>query len=97
MMAAAPAAGAAAALRGRAERRDYRQLLAEISAPTLVVVGRDDEFTPVRDAEYMHQRIPTATLAVIDRAGHLPNLEQPTAFNTALRTFLSKLDSGGGS
>jgi pimeloyl-ACP methyl ester carboxylesterase len=90
MMAGAPAAGAAAALRGRAERRDYCQLLTEISVPTLVVVGRDDQFTPVRDAEYMHQRIATATLAVIDGAGHLPNLEQPTYFNNALRGFLSE-------
>jgi pimeloyl-ACP methyl ester carboxylesterase len=91
MMAAAPAAGAAAALRGRAERRDYSQLLTEIRIPTLVVVGRDDQFTPVSDAEYLHQRIPAATLTVIDGAAHLPNLEQPTEFNNALHTFLTPL------
>lgn len=92
MMAAAPAAGAAAALRGRAQRRDYCQLLTEVSVPTLIVVGRDDEFTPVGDAEHMHHLIPHATLAVIDGAGHLPNLEQPTVFNDALRAFLSTTD-----
>jgi pimeloyl-ACP methyl ester carboxylesterase len=89
MMAAAPPAGAAAALRGRAARRDYCRLLTGVSVPTLVVVGRDDEFTPVGDAEFMHRRIPDATLAVIDGAGHLPNLEQPAAFNNVLRAFLS--------
>ena len=93
MMAAAPAPGAAAALRGRAQRRDYCQLLTEVSVPTLVVVGRDDEFTPVSDAEHMHRLIPNATLAVIDGAGHLPNLEQPTEFNNALRTYLSTIDA----
>jgi pimeloyl-ACP methyl ester carboxylesterase len=92
MMAAAPAAGAAAALRGRADRRDYRHLLTEITAPTLIVVGRDDEFTPVSDAEHMHRLIPQATLAVIDGAGHLPNLERPSEFNNALRGFLAGID-----
>ncbi|HVQ93615.1 MAG TPA: alpha/beta fold hydrolase [Mycobacteriales bacterium] len=92
MMAAAPAAGAAAALRGRAERRDYRQLLTEVTAPTLIVLGRDDEFTPVSDAEHMRRLIPHATLTIIDGAGHLPNLERPTEFNNALRAFRTGID-----
>ena len=92
MMAAAPAAGAAAAVRGRAERRDYCRLLTEISVPTLIVAGLDDEFTPVSDATYMHQQIPHATLAVISGAGHLPNLERPAEFNAALHRLLSEID-----
>jgi 3-oxoadipate enol-lactonase len=92
MMTAAPAPGAAAALRGRAQRRDYTPLLTEVAVPTLIVVGRDDEFTPVTDAEEMHRLVPGSTLAVIDKAGHLPNLEQPTAFNDALRAFLTTID-----
>jgi 3-oxoadipate enol-lactonase len=91
MMTGAPAAGAAAALRGRAERTDYCEMLTTISVPTLVVVGRDDEFTPVRDAEFMHERIAGSTLAVIDGAGHLPNLEQTADFNDTLRRFLHTL------
>ncbi|BCJ41317.1 alpha/beta hydrolase [Actinoplanes ianthinogenes] len=90
MMLNAPPAGAAAALRGRAERQDYQELLTKVSVPTLVVVGRDDEFTPVADAELMHRLIPDSTLAVIDGAGHLPNLEQPAAFNAALHAFLDQ-------
>ncbi|GLW33275.1 alpha/beta hydrolase [Actinoplanes regularis] len=82
--------GAAAALRGRAERQDYQKLLTTVSVPTLIVVGRDDEFTPVADAELMHRLIPESMLSVIDDAGHLPNLEQPAAFNAALREFLDQ-------
>ena len=82
--------GAAAALRGRAQRRDYRDLLAQVSVPALVVVGTDDEYTPVGDAEYMHERIPDSTLAVIDGAAHMPNLERPAEFNAALRKFLAR-------
>jgi pimeloyl-ACP methyl ester carboxylesterase len=89
MMRGAPPAGAAAALRSRAERPDYTGLLPGITVPTLVVVGRDDEFTPVADAEFMRGHIGGATLAVIDGAGHLPNLEREADFNDALAAFLT--------
>ncbi|WP_020666965.1 alpha/beta fold hydrolase [Amycolatopsis nigrescens] len=88
MMAGAPAEGAAAALRGRAERPDYSALLSAIAVPALVVVGREDEFTPVADAEFMSERIPGAELAVIEGAGHLPNLERESAFNIVTARFL---------
>ncbi|GAB2575594.1 alpha/beta hydrolase [Paractinoplanes abujensis] len=91
MMTGAPPAGAAAALRGRAERDDYRELLTTVTVPTLVVVGRDDEFTPVADAEEMHALIPDSALVIVDGAGHLPNLEQPAVFDEALASFLAKL------
>jgi 3-oxoadipate enol-lactonase len=88
MMTGTAPEGAAAALRGRAERRDYRDLLATVTVPTLILVGRDDEFTPVSDAEAMHARVPDSTLAIVDDAGHLPNLEQPDETNRVLRAFL---------
>ncbi|ANZ39260.1 hydrolase [Lentzea guizhouensis] len=88
MMHNAPPEGAAAALRGRAERPDYTDLLGTIEVPTLVVVGSDDEFTPVRDAEYMHERVPGSTLVVVHGAAHMPNLERPAAFNKALDDLL---------
>lgn len=89
MMLQTPAEGAAAALRARAERPDYTELLARTSGPVLVVVGRDDEFTPVAVAEFMATLIPQARLAVIDGAAHLPNLEQKAEFNHVLRHFLT--------
>jgi pimeloyl-ACP methyl ester carboxylesterase len=94
MMLAAPPEGAAAALRGRAERPDYTAMLPKIAVPALVVVGRDDVFTPVADAEFLHERIPGARLAVIEGAGHLPNLERPAAFNDALAGLLATVAQG---
>ncbi|MFF0288403.1 alpha/beta fold hydrolase [Streptomyces sp. NPDC005262] len=83
--------GAAAALRGRAERPDYRESLAGAEVPVLIVVGADDAYTPVADAEAMHRLIPQSSLVVVDRAGHLPNLEQPERFDAALLGFLGRL------
>ncbi|MFF7263179.1 alpha/beta fold hydrolase [Streptomyces sp. NPDC008159] len=92
MMTATDPEGAAAALRGRAERPDYNDLLTRVSVPALVVVGADDEYTPVSDAEAMHAALPDSVLQVIDGAAHLPNLERPDAFNKALEDFLTRLD-----
>ncbi len=93
MMTATPPEGAAAALRGRAERPDYRPVLTRVTVPALVVVGTDDEYTPVADAEAMHALLPDATLRVIEGSAHMPNLERPDEFNQALEEFLTKVDT----
>jgi pimeloyl-ACP methyl ester carboxylesterase len=91
MMRSTPPQGAAAALRGRAERPDYVGLLGTVTVPALVVVGREDTYTPVADAELMCERLPDSTLVVIEGAGHMPNLERPEEFNDALDAFLKTL------
>jgi cystathionine beta-lyase/cystathionine gamma-synthase/pimeloyl-ACP methyl ester carboxylesterase len=94
MMRGTAPAGAAAALRGRAERPDYVGMLSDLAVSALVVVGSDDEFTPLADARLLADRIPSATLTVIPDAGHMPNLEQPAAFNNALGLFLPRALAG---
>ncbi|MEW1747995.1 alpha/beta fold hydrolase [Streptomyces angustmyceticus] len=91
MMTTTPPEGAAAALRGRAERPDYTGLLSHIAVPALVVVGADDAYTPVGDALDIHERVPDSRLTVIEQAAHMPNLEQSDAFNAALGAFLDAL------
>ena len=64
--------------------------LPKISAPTLVIVGeQDDPF--VKGSHYMASKIPDAALAVIDGAGHAPPVSHPDQFNRVLRTFLEGL------
>jgi pimeloyl-ACP methyl ester carboxylesterase len=85
--AAAPRAidAAIGALMGRP---DSTPGLADISCATLVIVGREDEITPVAEAEVMQRAIPRSTLSVIPGAGHLSSLEQPEVFSRALGDFL---------
>jgi pimeloyl-ACP methyl ester carboxylesterase len=83
--------GAAAALRGMAERPDQTYLLPQILAPTLIIVGSLDQITPVEDAKVMHREIRGSRLEVIEGAAHVSNLERPSEFNSALRTFLDSL------
>jgi 3-oxoadipate enol-lactonase len=91
MMRTAGATGAAAAQRARADRPDQLAALARIAVPTTVVVGADDRFTPVPDARAIAAGIPGAELVVIDGAAHLPNLEQPAAFDAALAALLTRV------
>ncbi|MEV4253645.1 alpha/beta fold hydrolase [Spirillospora sp. NPDC049652] len=91
MMRGTSSEGAAAALRGRAERPDYVASLSRVRVPTLIVVGDEDEFTPLGDARLMHRLIPDSTLVVVEGAAHMPNLEAPAEFNEALSTFLDSI------
>jgi pimeloyl-ACP methyl ester carboxylesterase len=88
MMASASAGGAAAALRGRAERPDYRPLLANLDIPALVCAGSADPWSDraVTAEIIAHLKHPESTL--IEGAGHLPNLEAPDEFNAILAPFL---------
>lgn len=86
-------AGAAAALRGRAERPDYQPTLAEFAAPALVVVGDRDAFTTRADAERMHGLLEGSELLWLEGVGHMPNLERAAEFNAALSRLLSVVDA----
>jgi 3-oxoadipate enol-lactonase len=83
--------GAAAALRGMAVRSDQTHFLASILAPTLVIVGSEDQLTPPADAELMRREIRGSRLVVIPGAAHVSNLERPAEFNRALTEFLRAL------
>jgi pimeloyl-ACP methyl ester carboxylesterase len=91
MMTGTDPRGAAAALRGMMQRQDQTQLLPRILAPTLLIVGSEDQLTPLADAELMHREIRGSRLEVIQGAGHVSNLERPEEFNRALRDFLDSL------
>lgn len=83
--------GVAAAQRGMALRPDSGPTLTSITCPALVVVGAEDGLTPPAEAEKLAAGIRGARLARIPGAGHLPNLEQPAAFNEVLTSFLAGL------
>jgi 3-oxoadipate enol-lactonase len=83
--------GVAAAQRGMGLRPDSVPTLARIACPTVVVFGEEDQITPFGEAQRMAQTIKGARLVRIPAAGHLPNLEAPAAFNSALSTFFAAL------
>lgn len=81
-------ASAARAMKGRP---DSTSLLPDVSCPSLVICGEEDELTPPADASAMAAALPDAELVVIPAAGHLSNLEAPMAFTDALTRFLARI------
>jgi 3-oxoadipate enol-lactonase len=76
--------------------RDMAQttMLLAITAPTLVLTGRQDPATTVAHATVLHRVIAGSRLVIIEDAAHLSNIEQPRAFNAALRAFIDEIDGG---
>jgi pimeloyl-ACP methyl ester carboxylesterase len=66
---------------------DQRDVLPEITAPTLLIWGELDARSPLDVARRFRGAIPHSELVVIPAAGHMSNLEQPRAFNDAIREF----------
>ncbi len=73
------------------ERADSTSLLHHMSMPSLLIAGTEDTLIPPSQAEEMHREIPNSVCELIARAGHLPNLEQPAAFDALLHGYLQKL------
>jgi proline iminopeptidase len=69
---------------------DLTPRLGEISAPTLIVVGKDDFICPPSQAKIMHEGIPNSELVVFERSGHFTHLEEPEAFFDAVRGWLGR-------
>jgi 3-oxoadipate enol-lactonase len=72
---------------------DQRDRAEKIEAPTLVLCGAEDRITPPALSRELAELIPDAGLELIDRAGHLTNMEQPDAFNALMSAFIRIVDS----
>jgi pimeloyl-ACP methyl ester carboxylesterase len=69
--------------------QDTRRSLARVKVPTLVLVGAQDDRTPISMAQEIVDTVPHAQLAVVPVAAHLSNLDNPAGFHDAVDRFLS--------
>ena len=69
--------------------RGFRQRAHRVATPTLIVWGKADRIIAPEYAREFATRIAGARVALIDNAGHLPQLERPEAVATAVRAFLA--------
>ena len=91
VIARTPPEAVAGTLIALAARTDSTPSLFRITAPSLILVGREDQVTPPSASQAMKEKIPGAEMHVIRDAGHLSNLENPEEFNAHLLKFLDKL------
>jgi pimeloyl-ACP methyl ester carboxylesterase len=75
-------------IRALLNRPNLMPRLAGIACPTLVMVGRQDRWSPLAQHEEMAARITHAELVVIEDSGHMTLLEQPEQVSNALLRWL---------
>ncbi len=68
---------------------DARDRISLITAPTLVIAGREDVFVPFSLCEELAARIPHASLRVLEGGGHGFTASAAEEFNQAVLEFLS--------
>lgn len=84
--------GAIAALRGMAARHDHTEMLKDISVSTLLIFGAEDKVTNLDGAKILDENIPDSKLEIIEKIGHLANLEDPESFNKILVEFVKTVE-----
>ncbi|TFG05051.1 MAG: alpha/beta hydrolase [Promethearchaeota archaeon] len=71
---------------------DVMDKITAIKIPTLIICGDDDKLTPVKYSRYLNEHIPASKLHIVENAGHMVMVEQPTIVNEAIEEFLESLE-----
>ncbi len=72
---------------------DLRDALGNLTVPTLVVNGDEDD-PCLAPGLFLKQHVPAVGLLVLPRTGHTMNLEEPDLFNRAVLDFITTVDAG---
>jgi pimeloyl-ACP methyl ester carboxylesterase len=67
---------------------EIQQRYPELDLPVLITWGREDTWIPVDRAYRLSELIPGAQLRILERCGHLVQLDQPTGLATTLARWL---------
>jgi alpha/beta hydrolase fold. len=70
---------------------DVRERLDALELPALAIVGEHDSLTPPAYHEYLAAELSNCEMAVLEDAAHLAMLEQPAAFDAALRELADRV------
>ena len=78
--------------RQQADGRPVRELIDELTCPTLVIHG-DEDRAVAHEVGVAAARVTDGTLVTFEGSGHMPNLRDPVRFNLLLREFAERLAS----
>jgi pimeloyl-ACP methyl ester carboxylesterase len=71
--------------------QDYREVLPDVTVPTLLCFGKDDKTVPFAAGEHLEKNIPNARLLGFENSCHCPFLEEPDKFNKEVDQFIQSL------
>lgn len=78
-------------IRALVARPDAGQYLDQITCSTLLLVGRQDAWSPIAQHQEIANGIKNSELAIIENAGHFAPVEQETAMVTAITNWMQNL------
>lgn len=77
------------------ERPSAWRRVAEVNAPTLLLVGEEDFTALIERHEYLSEEMPNAFAAVLEGTAHIPSIERPELVNSMLLEFLEAIGGDG--
>jgi len=69
---------------------DRSEDVKRINLPTLVIVGEEDQLTPMKYARFLHEQISGSELVIVPQAGHMVMLEKPVKVAQAITAFVNR-------
>ena len=73
-----------------AQEHSAQDILPDIKAPTLIIAGEHDQFTPLWISKKMHRLIPESELFIVKKGSHAALVEQPELLNLRIEKFLQE-------
>jgi sigma-B regulation protein RsbQ len=70
---------------------DNREDLTAVATPTLILQCANDPIAPVSVGEFVRDRMPNASMVLLNATGHCPNLSAPEETAAAIEQFVRKL------
>lgn len=74
-----------------AVRHNLGDKLHQITTPTLLIWGKQDQITPPFVGEKFNELLENSRLIFVDQCGHAPMMEHPETFNRHLESFLDEV------
>lgn len=70
------------------DRENHSRSIRNITADTLIIAGREDKITPLKDSIHMSKQIKRSCLVILEECGHLSTLEKGSEVLDAIKNFL---------
>jgi pimeloyl-ACP methyl ester carboxylesterase len=83
----------AAQINALLERPDAAPVLRSLRCPTMILCGRQDLWSPLAGHREMAALVPQSKLVIIENCAHMAPMECPEDVTSALREWLTDLDS----
>jgi pimeloyl-ACP methyl ester carboxylesterase len=73
-------------------RHGFYRRLADLEPPALFVWGSHDWLVPPAFSRHVRKSLPSAEQVIIDRCGHVPQVERPEETNALLADFFKRVE-----